>query len=103
MDFLKTKLALGLAVSLLVSTTTWTAEEIQGGAIAGAKPMSSGLVPVTQAMLSASNFLLKQKPQRSHIAFPKFKCAYLTLVRIRHPPVLQPFWRAWASQVGSVA
>ena len=54
MSFTKSKLAVALASSLLLSASAFAAEEIQGGAVTAAKPMSSSLVPVTQAMLSAS-------------------------------------------------
>ena len=54
MSYTQSKLALALASSLLLTTAAFAAEEIQGGAVTTAKPMSSSLVPVTQAMLSAS-------------------------------------------------
>lgn len=54
MSFTQSKLALALASCVLLSTAAFAAEEIQGGAVTMAKPMSSSLVPVTQAMLSAS-------------------------------------------------
>jgi alcohol dehydrogenase (cytochrome c) len=50
----KSKLAIGFSAGLLISSLAFAAEEIQGGAVTAAKPMSSSLVPVTQAMLSAS-------------------------------------------------